>query len=102
MAVTALKILPPKTARVLAVITLWPGWQVVFSDNSRCLIEPDPTPGSRRLYAFSSDIVERSPWIQRYDDILIVAGTLAFAVVGERRAGEDIHTLLCEYKGMRS
>jgi hypothetical protein len=34
--------------------------------------------------------------------VLIVAGMLAFFVVGDRRYDENIHTLLCEYKGMRS
>ena len=102
MAMLELKVLPPRHVRVIAVITTWPGWRVVFDNNSQCLIDPDPTPGSRRLYAFSTEIIEHSPWIERYDDVLIVAGMLAFFVVGDRRYDGNIHTLLCEYKGMRS
>lgn len=97
-----LKLMPPRDSRVIAVITTWPGWRIVFDNNSQCLIDPDPTPGSRRLYAFSKEIIEKSPWIARYDDVIIVAEVLAFIVVGDRRFDEHIHTLLCEYRGMRS
>lgn len=97
-----LKLMPIPDRRVIAIITDWPGWVVVFEDNVRCLIEPSREPGSRRLYLFSSDLVTASPWISRYDDVLIVADTLAFVITHERVLAEGISTLVCEYRGMRS
>jgi hypothetical protein len=102
MAMADLKLLPPRDARVVAVVMMWPGWRVVFDNNSQCLIDPDPTPGRRRLYRFSAEIVEMSPWVKRFDDIIIVADTLAFLVVREEEPHPGILQLLCEYKGMRS
>ena len=97
-----IRLSPPEDARVIAVIGLWPGWRIVFENNSQCLIDPDPTPGQRRLYAFSVEIIERCHWVKRFDDILIVADTLAFLVVQEVEPFAGCRRLLCEYKGMRS
>jgi hypothetical protein len=102
MDAAVLKLLPPREARVIAVITRWPGWSVVFDNNTQCLIDPDPTPGQRRLYCFSLEIIEKSPWVKRYDDVIIVADTLAFLVVQDFVTVIGDRRLLCEYKGMRS
>lgn len=103
MAMPGLRLFPIPARRVLAIIMLWPGWRVVFEDNIQCLIEPSREPGSRRLYLFSSDLVSAScSWITRYEDVLIVANTLAFVVVHERVLADGISTLVCEYRGMCS
>jgi hypothetical protein len=99
----ALRILPPSTAKPVAIIDDWPGWRIAFSNNSQCLIKPEPAHG-RHIYAFSTEIIRHSPWIKKFEDVLIVADDLAFVVVATRddlETGKP-HTLLCEYRGMRS
>jgi hypothetical protein len=100
----ALRILPPSSARPVAIIRDWPGWRIAFSNNSQCLINPEPSITGRHVFAFSREVVKHSPWITRHEDVLIVAGDLAFVIVATRddfETGEP-HTLLCEYRGMRS
>lgn len=102
MAISELRLLPPEDAPPIAVITEWPGWRVVFDNKTQCLIRPEPALGERRLYAFSMEIIERCSWVKRYDDVIIVADTLAFLVVQETDIVTGDRRLLCEYKGMRS
>ena len=99
MALSTAHLPPPKDRRVLGVIEDGRSFRVIFEDNVQCLIDPEE---ATNAYAFSSDLVEKSSWITRYGNVLVVAGELAFLVVGDRRDGSIIHTLLCEYKGMRS
>lgn len=86
--------------RVLAVMSTFDEeFVVVFDNGSRCLIQPEREAGSRRLYAFSSHLIERGQWLARFDDIIIVANELAFEVVESRDNGR---TLVTRYRGMRS
>lgn len=73
-----------------------------FPSGDQCIIKPEREKGRRRLYAFSTDVLLRTPWFMQCGDTIVVASVLVFEIVGIRDYDIGGNLVLAYYRGLVS
>ena len=73
-----------------------------FPSGDKCIIKPEIQKGHRRLYAFSVDVLMKTPWFMQCGDTIVVASVLVFEIVGVRDYDIGGNLVLAYYRGLVS